>query len=119
MTFLDLPFFLDLPQVYRHSPTHDEALVYMSLEAHDSDIIDGTNFSEAVIQNLKPLGVYAVDITGDEMGKTHAKHLAGGRPGAIKGERTIRFEFPESGRAVAPARSHAVEYLSTHPPAPP
>jgi hypothetical protein len=38
----------------------------------------------------------AVDITGDEMGKSHARHLAGGRPGQIKGERTIRFEFPET-----------------------
>jgi threonine dehydratase len=34
------------------------------------------------------------------MGKTHAKHLAGGRPGVLKGERTIRFEFPENAGAL-------------------
>jgi len=53
-----------------------------------------------VISGLTPLGVHVVDITGDEMGKTHAKHLAGGRPGQIAGERTIRFEFPENAGAL-------------------
>ena len=57
-------------------------------------------FSADVVNCLQPLGVMAVDITGDEMGKTHAKHLAGGRPGELKGERTIRFEFPENAGAL-------------------
>ena len=57
-------------------------------------------FSTDVVNCLQPLGVMAVDITGDEMGKTHAKHLAGGRPGELKGERTIRFEFPENAGAL-------------------
>jgi len=83
--------------VYRHSPAHNDALVYMSVESSDSDNAD---FSKDVISGLTPLGVHVVDITGDEMGKTHAKHLAGGRPGQIAGERTIRFEFPENAGAL-------------------
>jgi len=79
--------------VYRHSPVHNDALVYMSVESNASDTPE---FSRDVIAGLEPLGVLAVDITGDEMGKSHARHLAGGRPGHIKGERTIRFEFPET-----------------------
>ena len=83
--------------VYRHSPTHNDALVYMSVESSDTD---GPDFSKDVIAGLDPLGVYAVDITDDELGKTHAKHLAGGRPGELPGERTIRFEFPENAGAL-------------------
>ena len=80
--------------VYRHSPVHDDALVYMSIEQAENVAGD---FSDEVMTNLQPLGVHVRDITADEMGKSHAKNLAGGRPGAIKGERTIRIEFPESG----------------------
>jgi len=86
--------------VYRHSPAHDDALVYMSLEAHDSDVAQEIDFSSEVVKSLETLGVRALDITTDEMGKSHAKHLAGGRPGVLKGERTIRFEFPESAGAL-------------------
>ena len=34
------------------------------------------------------------------MAKTHARHLAGGRPGILPGERIIRFEFPENAGAL-------------------
>jgi threonine dehydratase len=84
--------------VYRHSPTHNDALVYMSIESSSAETSGA--FSTDVVNCLQPLGVMAVDITGDEMGKTHAKHLAGGRPGELKGERTIRFEFPENAGAL-------------------
>ena len=50
-------------------------------DSTDEDERLDTDFSSKVIENLQPLGVYVMDITGDEMGKTHAKHLAGGRPG--------------------------------------
>jgi len=83
--------------VYRHSPTHNDALVYMSIENNETVSSD---FSADVVSSLSALGVHARDITGDEMGKTHAKHLAGGRPGELKGERTIRFEFPENAGAL-------------------
>jgi len=82
--------------VYRHSSVHKDALVYMSMETSGNEV----DFSGDVIQSLEGLGVYALDITGDELGKTHAKHLAGGRPGILQGERIIRFEFPENAGAL-------------------
>ena len=42
-----------------------------------------------------------MDVTGDEMAKTHSRYLAGGRPGELPGERIIRFEFPERPGALA------------------
>ena len=42
-----------------------------------------------------------MDVTGDEMAKTHSRYLAGGRPGDLPGERIIRFEFPERPGALA------------------
>jgi threonine dehydratase len=44
--------------------------------------------------------VYAIDVTGDEMAKSHARYPAGGRPGEIPGERIVRFEFPENAGAL-------------------
>ena len=44
--------------------------------------------------------VEAVDITSNELAKTHARYLAGSRPGVIDGERLIRFEFPETAGAL-------------------
>ena len=57
--------------------------------------------TQDVIDALTPLGVTAVDVTGDEMAKTHSRYLAGGRPGELPGERIIRFEFPERPGALA------------------
>ena len=50
-----------------------------------------------MIEALAPLGVQTMDISGDEMAKTHSRYLAGGRPGELAGEKIIRFEFPEYG----------------------
>jgi threonine dehydratase len=88
--------------VYRHAPHHPDALVYMSIEASEAELAAGhTTFSQDVCASLDKLGVYAVDITGDELGKTHAKHLAGGRAGELEfPERIIRFEFPENAGAL-------------------
>jgi threonine dehydratase len=83
--------------VYRHSPNHNDALVYMAMESAHENIAE---FSRDVIDSLSPLGVYALDVTGDEMAKTHARHLAGGRPGELAGERILRFEFPENAGAL-------------------
>jgi len=85
--------------VYRHSPIHNDALVYMAIETETTDQ-KAPSFSKDVVDSLAPLGVYAVDVTGDEMAKTHARHLAGGRPGELAGERILRFEFPENAGAL-------------------
>lgn len=80
--------------VYRHAPQHKDALVYMSMEAAGSD--DAKTFSDEVLSSLDHLGVVGMDITGDELGKSHARSLAGGRAGNIPGERIVRIEFPEN-----------------------
>ena len=50
---------------------------------------------------LEPLAISARDVTEDEMAKTHARYLAGGRSSApVEGERIIRFEFPEHSGAL-------------------
>ena len=102
--------------VYRHAPQQPDALVYMSVEAQEHDMGAGNTFSQDVVSSLEPLGVYALDITGDELGKSHAKHLAGGRAGDISGERIIRFEFPENAGALMvshAAQSHAAQSHAT------
>ena len=57
--------------------------------------------SRQVVESLAAIEVEATDITGNDLAKTHARYLAGGRPGAIPGERIIRFEFPETPGALA------------------
>ena len=69
----------------------------MAMESERENIAE---FSRDVVASLEPLGVYALDVTGDEMAKTHARHLAGGRPGELAGERILRFEFPENAGAL-------------------
>lgn len=83
--------------VYRCSPGQPDALVYMAMVASSSDKSSASDFSKAVIDALTPLEVYARDITGDEMAKSHARYLAGGRADGpdVDNERIIRFEFPE------------------------
>jgi len=85
--------------VYRHSPQHNDALVYMAIERAESEVHDYD--VQGVIDSLTPLGVKIMDVTGDEMSKTHARYLGGGRPGELEGERLIRFEFPETPGALA------------------
>lgn len=81
--------------VYRHSPHHDDALVYMAFESPANKPLDEDFSSKSLVDALTPLGVKALDITGDEMAKAHSRYLAGGRPGEVVGERVVRFEFPE------------------------
>lgn len=83
---------------YRHSPQHADAIVFMSMERGDNET-SGYD-AQSVIDALAPLGVSAMDVTHDEMAKTHARYLAGGRPGELPGERIIRFEFPERAGAL-------------------
>lgn len=88
--------------VYRHTPANDKALIYMALERPDDAPPSSVQAeAEHVIGALRKINVEAMDITGNELAKTHARYLAGGRPGAIPGEKLIRFEFPETPGALA------------------
>ena len=55
-----------LTVTYRHMPSHTATYRYTP--------------SQGVVDALTPLGVRAVDVTNDEMAKTHSRYLAGGRP---------------------------------------
>ena len=70
------------------------------MESSGGDTASPEKFSADVIDSLSTLGVYALDVTGDEMAKTHARHLAGGRSGKLPGEIITRFEFPENAGAL-------------------
>jgi len=82
--------------VYRYSPHHENALVYMCVIQADESLSHEEEVA-AVQKALEPMGVDATDVTSNEMAKTHARYLAGGRPGTLPGERLIRVEFPELG----------------------
>jgi threonine dehydratase len=44
---------------------------------------------------LTKAGFQALDLTDDELGKLHLRHMVGGRSVLAKDERIFRFEFPE------------------------
>ena len=44
---------------------------------------------------LTQAGFQALDLTDDELGKLHLRHMVGGRSALAKDERIFRFEFPE------------------------
>merc|ERR1719506_2157189 len=69
--------------------------------ASKAELLPHRDFSGAVLAALEPLAISARDVTEDEMAKTHARYLAGGRSSApVEGERIIRFEFPEHSGAL-------------------
>ncbi len=56
--------------------------------------------SPAMIRQLMDLGFDAVDLTDDEMAKTHLRHMVGGRCAAASHERLFNIEFPERSGAL-------------------
>ena len=50
-----------------------------------------------------------MDLTQDELAKTHIRHMVGGRSGLAEGERLFRFEFPERPGAL-------MKFLTSLPP---
>lgn len=85
--------------IFRHSPGK-EAVVYMSLERTDERITADEDSAD-LLQSLRAIDVHGTDVTSNEMAKTHARYLAGARPGNLAGERLIRFEFPEHSGSLA------------------
>ncbi len=55
------------------------------------------NRSEAsdLAECFSKAGFQALDLTDDELGKLHLRHMVGGRSALAQGERIFRFEFPE------------------------
>ncbi len=50
---------------------------------------------ERIAKNFRKHGFATLDLTQDEMAKTHLRHMVGGRSGTAANELLYRFEFPE------------------------
>ena len=66
----------------------DKAHIFVGIEIHDVDE------RKALIKKLRANKLPTLDLTRDEMSKTHIRHMVGGRARADN-ECLYRFEFPE------------------------
>lgn len=74
---------------YRYSSSN-RAHVYVSFEVNSSTDV------ESIIEKLRERGFEGIDLSNNEMAKTHARYLAGGRsPNTGENEVLYRFRFPE------------------------
>ena len=71
--------------------------------------VKGKGESGRLAQEFESQGFAAVDLTQDELAKTHIRHMVGGRSGLAEGERLFRFEFPERPGAL-------MKFLTSLPP---
>lgn len=53
----------------------------------------------AVLEKLAAAGMSGIDVSDNELAKTHARYLVGGQPN-VPNERLFRFEFPERPNAL-------------------
>ncbi|EJD41692.1 threonine ammonia-lyase [Auricularia subglabra TFB-10046 SS5] len=67
------------------------AHIYMSFITESTNRVEEVR---ALIEKLANLGMRAIDISDNEMAKSHARYLVGGRQ-RVPDERVFRFEFPE------------------------
>lgn len=63
-------------------------------------VFAGVHFADAedrdgAIARLRADGYPVLDLSGDEMAKTHVRYMVGGRVPGLPDERLFRFEFPE------------------------
>jgi len=66
-----------------------QAHVFVGIQVHQA------NEPEKLAGEFRRRGFPTVDLTHDEMAKTHLRHLVGGRSELAKNELLYRFEFPE------------------------
>lgn len=76
---------------HRHESSSDvpKAFIYTSFS-----VVDREKEIKQVIQQLHSLGFEAVDISDNEMAKSHGRYLVGGAS-KVPNEKIISFEFPE------------------------
>lgn len=63
--------------------------------------IDGEEERHTFCEQLSEQGFKNVDLTDNELAKTHVRYMVGGRSSAVHGERLFRFWFPERPGAMA------------------
>jgi len=66
-----------------------EAHVFVGVE------VSGREETVRIVRNLKRHGLKTVDLSDNEMAKTHVRHMVGGRAPFARNELLYRFEFPE------------------------
>jgi len=75
---------------YRYA-TAESANILMGMSVNASS---RTTDLSNLIQRLRDDGMEAVDLSGDELAKSHIRYLVGGKSG-VQDERLYSFEFPE------------------------
>ena len=75
---------------YRLRSEESSAHIYLSFQPLETDDPDATN----VMSELCAAGYGVVNLNHNELAKTHARYLVGGRAN-VRDERIFRFEFPE------------------------
>jgi threonine dehydratase len=73
---------------YRIADSND-AHVFVGIE------VRGREETERIVANLRRHGLRTVNLSDNEMAKTHVRHMVGGRAPFAKNELLYRFEFPE------------------------
>jgi threonine dehydratase len=63
--------------------------------------VDGDNQRRAFREQLTAHGFEHIDLTDNELAKTHVRYMVGGRSPNVRGERLFRFWFPERPGATA------------------
>ncbi len=63
--------------------------------------IDGDEKRQAFREQLTEHGFESIDLTDNELAKTHVRYMVGGRSHDVTGERLFRFWFPERPGALA------------------
>jgi threonine dehydratase len=66
-----------------------EAHVFVGVEVRARDE------TARIVRNLRRHGLQTLDLSDNEMAKTHVRHMVGGRAPFAKNELLYRFEFPE------------------------
>ncbi|GLB37455.1 putative threonine ammonia-lyase [Lyophyllum shimeji] len=82
--------------IYRYNVTGDRAHVMLSFRV---DSTSRTTEVKEVLAALKAADMKGIDISDDEMAKSHARYMIGGCQ-AVPNERIFRFEFPERPNAL-------------------
>ncbi|MCX7946242.1 MAG: threonine ammonia-lyase, biosynthetic [Hydrogenophilus sp.] len=73
---------------YRYADP-EEAHIFVGVTIHDRhEIVD-------LIRKLADAGLPAIDLTDNELAKTHVRYMVGGRAPYVENERLFRFIFPE------------------------
>eukprot|EP01063_Lacrimia_lanifica_P038991 TRINITY_DN8430_c0_g1_i1.p1 TRINITY_DN8430_c0_g1~~TRINITY_DN8430_c0_g1_i1.p1 ORF type:complete len:552 (+),score=189.52 TRINITY_DN8430_c0_g1_i1:63-1718(+) len=79
---------------YRHRERGDganaKAYIFLGLQVQDRHVE-----VPVIIEKLTAAGMYAYDVTDNELAKSHGRYLIGGRT-VVEDEKLYRFEFPET-----------------------